>query len=66
MFATCKLVFVYVVLGIPAGVIGIPYSLLAGNVNLLYRLVIHRIVPWGARQRESAWRSQAVSACRRA
>src|SRR5215469_15111513 len=49
MFATCKLVFVYVALGIPAGVIGIPYSLLVGNVDLLYRIVVHGIVPWGVR-----------------
>ena len=49
MFATFKLWFVYTALGIPAGLIGIPYSLLAGNVNLLYRIVIHGIVPWGVR-----------------
>jgi 1-acyl-sn-glycerol-3-phosphate acyltransferase len=49
MFATCKLVLVYVALGIPAGVIGIPYSLLAGNVNLLYRVVVHGILRWGVR-----------------
>jgi 1-acyl-sn-glycerol-3-phosphate acyltransferase len=36
MFATFKLVFVYLALGIPAGAIGIPYSLLAGNVRRLY------------------------------
>ena len=47
MFATCKLVFVYVALGIPAGVFGIPYSLLVGNTELLYRLVVHGIVRWG-------------------
>jgi 1-acyl-sn-glycerol-3-phosphate acyltransferase len=49
MFATFKLWFVYTALGIPAGLIGIPYSLLAGNVDLLYRIVIHGIVPWGVR-----------------
>jgi 1-acyl-sn-glycerol-3-phosphate acyltransferase len=49
MFATSKLWFVYTALGIPAGLIGIPYSLLAGNVDLLYRIVIHGIVPWGVR-----------------
>lgn len=49
MFATCKLVFVYVALGIPAGIFGIPYSLLVGNVDLLYRMVVHGIVPWGVR-----------------
>src|SRR5665213_46504 len=47
MFATCKLVFVYMALGIPAGVLGIPYSLLAGNTALLYRIVVHGIVRWG-------------------
>jgi 1-acyl-sn-glycerol-3-phosphate acyltransferase len=49
MFATFKLWFVYTALGIPAGLIGIPYSLLGGNVDLLYRVVIHGIVPWGVR-----------------
>lgn len=49
MFATCKLVFVYVALGIPAGVFGIPYSLLVGNTRLLYRMVVRGIVRWGTR-----------------
>ena len=49
MFATCKLVFVYVALGIPAGVFGIPYSLLAGNTTLLYQVVVRGIVRWGVR-----------------
>lgn len=49
MFATCKLVLVYVALGIPAGVFGIPYSLLVGNTALLYRVVVHGIVRWGVR-----------------
>jgi len=47
MFATCKLVFVYVTLGIPAGVLGIPYSLIVGNTALLYRVVVGGIVRWG-------------------
>ncbi|HWB31741.1 MAG TPA: lysophospholipid acyltransferase family protein [Acidobacteriaceae bacterium] len=49
MFATCKLALVYIALGIPAGVVGLPYSLIVGNVNLLYRIVVHGIVPWGVR-----------------
>ena len=49
MFATCKLVLVYVALGIPAGLLGIPYSLLAGNTALLYRVVVGNIVRWGVR-----------------
>ena len=49
MFATIKMVFVYVTLGTLAGVIGIPYSLVVGNVRLLYRVVVHGIVPWGMR-----------------
>jgi len=43
------MVFVFVTLGTPAGIIGIPYSLLVGNVKLLYRVVVHGIVPWGVR-----------------
>lgn len=40
MFATLKLLFVYLTLGVPAGVIGIPYSLLVGNVKRLYRVAM--------------------------
>jgi 1-acyl-sn-glycerol-3-phosphate acyltransferase len=40
MFSTIKMVFVYLTLGGLAGVIGIPYSLAVGNVNLLYRVVM--------------------------
>lgn len=40
MFSTIKMVFVYVVLGTLAGVIGIPYSLVVGNVSWLYRVVM--------------------------
>jgi 1-acyl-sn-glycerol-3-phosphate acyltransferase len=40
MFATLKLLFVYLTLGVPAGVIGIPYSLLVGNVNRLYPIAM--------------------------
>ena len=49
MFATFKMVFVYVTLGTLAGVIGIPYSVVVGNVELLYRVVVRKIVPWGVR-----------------
>ena len=49
MFAIVKLLFVYVTLGSVAGIVGIPYSLLVGNVRLLYRLVVHGIVPLGVR-----------------
>src|SRR4051794_25065631 len=38
MFSLFKLLFVYVTLGGLAGIVGIPYSLLAGNVRLLYRI----------------------------
>jgi len=40
MFSTLKLLFVYLTLGVPAGVIGIPYSLLVGNVKRLYRIAM--------------------------
>jgi 1-acyl-sn-glycerol-3-phosphate acyltransferase len=40
MFATVKLLFVYLTLGVPAGIFGIPYSLLAGNVERLYRVAM--------------------------
>jgi 1-acyl-sn-glycerol-3-phosphate acyltransferase len=49
MFAALKMLAVYVVLGAVAGVIGIPYSLLVGNVRRLYRIVILGIMPWGVR-----------------
>ena len=38
MFALFKMLFVYVTLGGLAGLIGIPYSLMVGNVRRLYRL----------------------------
>jgi 1-acyl-sn-glycerol-3-phosphate acyltransferase len=40
MFSTIKMVFVYVALGTVAGVIGIPYSMVVGNVDRLYRIVM--------------------------
>jgi 1-acyl-sn-glycerol-3-phosphate acyltransferase len=38
MFAALKMLLVYVTLGGLAGVIGIPYSLMVGNVDRLYRV----------------------------
>jgi 1-acyl-sn-glycerol-3-phosphate acyltransferase len=49
MFAVVKMVFVYLTLGGLAGVIGIPYSFVVGNVRLLYRVVVRGVVPWGVR-----------------
>lgn len=40
MLATLKLIFVYLTLGLPAGLIGIPYTLLVGDISLLYRVGI--------------------------
>ncbi len=40
MFATFKLVFVYLTLGSIAGIIGIPYTLLKGDISLLYRVAM--------------------------
>ena len=49
MFVTFKMVFVYVTLGTPAGIFGIPYSLVVGNIRLLYRVVVRGIIPLGLR-----------------
>lgn len=38
MFATFKLIFVYLTLGSITGILGIPYTLLVGNISLLYRV----------------------------
>ena len=38
MFSTLKLAMVYLSLGPLAGILGIPYSLLRGNVDLLYKV----------------------------
>jgi len=38
MFATFKLIFVYLTLGSMAGIIGIPYTLIVGDISLLYRV----------------------------
>src|SRR5277367_2341960 len=40
MFATFKLVFVYITLGSIAGIIGIPYTLLVGDITRLYRVAM--------------------------
>jgi 1-acyl-sn-glycerol-3-phosphate acyltransferase len=40
MFATFKLLFVYLTLGPIAGIIGIPYTLLVGDISLLYRVAM--------------------------
>ncbi|WP_263368209.1 lysophospholipid acyltransferase family protein [Edaphobacter bradus] len=40
MFATLKLLFVYTALGPLTGIIGIPYTLLVGDVSLLYRVAM--------------------------
>jgi 1-acyl-sn-glycerol-3-phosphate acyltransferase len=40
MFATLKLLFVYLTLGPLVGIIGIPYSLIVGNVDRLYRIAM--------------------------
>jgi 1-acyl-sn-glycerol-3-phosphate acyltransferase len=48
MFALVKMLVVYVTLGTPAGILGIPYSLAVGNVNRLYRIVM-RILRAGTR-----------------
>lgn len=38
MFATIKLLSVYLTLGSLAGIIGIPYTLIVGDISLLYRV----------------------------
>src|ERR1700733_760889 len=40
MFATFKLIFVYLAFGPIAGIIGIPYTLLVGDISLLYRVAM--------------------------
>jgi 1-acyl-sn-glycerol-3-phosphate acyltransferase len=40
MFATFKLVFVYITLGSITGILGIPYTLLIGDISLLYRVAM--------------------------
>jgi 1-acyl-sn-glycerol-3-phosphate acyltransferase len=40
MFSSFKLAFVYLALGPLAGIIGIPYTLLVGDISLLYRVAM--------------------------
>jgi 1-acyl-sn-glycerol-3-phosphate acyltransferase len=40
MFATFKLLFVYLTLGLPTGILGIPYSFLIGDIGPLYRVAM--------------------------
>ncbi len=48
MFATFKLLSVYLTLGPLAGIAGIPYTLMVGDISLLYRVAM-RIVSAGVR-----------------
>jgi 1-acyl-sn-glycerol-3-phosphate acyltransferase len=48
MFALLKMLLVFVTLGGLAGVVGIPYSILVGNVDRLYRVTM-RIIATGVR-----------------
>ena len=40
MFSTFKLATIYLTLGPLAGILGIPYSLLRGNINVLYKVAM--------------------------
>ena len=40
MFATFKMVFVYLALGPIVGIVGIPYTLVVGDISLLYRVAM--------------------------
>lgn len=40
MFSTLKMLFVYTALGPIAGIVGIPYTLLIGDINPLYRVAM--------------------------
>ena len=40
MFATLKLLFVYTALGPLTGIVGIPYTLMVGDISLLYRVAM--------------------------
>ncbi|NYF81335.1 lysophospholipid acyltransferase family protein [Granulicella arctica] len=40
MFATLKLLFVYLTLGPIAGILGIPYTLIVGDISRLYRVAM--------------------------
>src|ERR1700761_457137 len=40
MFATLKMLAIYIPFGMLAGILGIPYSLLVGDTRLLYRIVM--------------------------
>src|ERR1700759_1936207 len=40
MYATFKLIFVYLTLGPIAGIVSIPYTLLVGDISLLYRVAM--------------------------
>src|SRR6201992_3956484 len=48
MFATLKLVIVYLTLGPIAGIVGIPYTLLIGDITRLYRAAM-RVTNLGVR-----------------
>ena len=41
MFSSVTMLVTYVVLGLPAGVVGIPWALLTGDIGPLYRWSMH-------------------------
>src|ERR1700749_1471682 len=48
MFAALRLLLVYLTLGVPAALIGIPWTLLRGNFKLMYRMGM-AVTGWGPR-----------------
>ena len=64
MFATFKMLFVYLTLGLPAGVVGIPYTFVVGDISLLYRVAMWIAQGWGAGGGDSGG-DYRVGACSR-
>jgi len=61
MFAALKILFVYNLFGIPAAIIGIPWTLISGDISLVYRWamwIMHAGLRAGGIRIEAKWQGQ--------
>jgi 1-acyl-sn-glycerol-3-phosphate acyltransferase len=61
MFAAMKILFVYNLFGIPAAILGIPWTLISGDISVLYRWamwIAHAGLRAGGIRIEATWKAQ--------
>jgi 1-acyl-sn-glycerol-3-phosphate acyltransferase len=60
MFAALKILFVYNLFGIPAAIIGLPWTLISGDISMVYRWamwIMHAGLRAGGIRIEATWRA---------